>query len=49
VYFSFEHAGTSGKHAKESMEARELLKREGFHVFQFDEALEMEMKGKPLP
>lgn len=46
VYYSYEYAGTSGKHAKDSMEARELLKKDGFHVLQFDQALEMEKKGK---
>lgn len=49
VYFSFEHAGTSGKNVKDSQEARVLLQQEGFHVLQFDEALEMEKQGKPLP
>jgi hypothetical protein len=29
------------------MEARELLREEGFHVMQFDEALEMEEAGRP--
>jgi hypothetical protein len=49
VYFSFEYAGTSGKKVKESQEARVLLQKKGFHVLQFDEALEMEKQGKAVP
>jgi hypothetical protein len=46
VYYSYEYAGTSGKHAKDSEEALKLLSKAGFHVLQFDKALEMEKKGK---
>lgn len=46
IYYSYEYVGTSGKHAKESEEALGLLDKAGFHVLQFDKALEMEKKGK---
>ncbi len=49
VYFKFEYAGTSGKKAQDSMEGRALLRQEGFHVLQFDEALAMERQGIPVP
>ena len=49
VYYKTEYQGTSGKHTKDSEEAIELLKLDGFHVFQFDEALTMEKKGIPVP
>jgi hypothetical protein len=46
IYYSYEHLGTSGKHAKDSEEALRLLAKAGFHVLQFDKALELEKKGK---
>lgn len=49
VYYKTLYQGTSGKHTKDSQEAIDLLKQEGFHVFQFDEALAMEKKGIPVP
>ncbi len=49
VYYKTIYQGTSGKHTKDSQESIDLLKQDGFHVFQFNEALEMEKKGIPVP
>lgn len=46
IYYSYEYVGTSGKQAKDSEEALKLLNKAGFHVLQFDKALEIEKKGK---
>jgi hypothetical protein len=49
IYYKTLHQGTSGKHTKDSMEAIQLLKLDGFHVFQFNEALTMERRGMQVP
>jgi uncharacterized membrane protein len=46
VYYKEPYMGTNQKHAKDSQEAIELLKKDGFHVLEFDKALEMARQGQ---
>jgi hypothetical protein len=49
VYWKFLYQGTSGDETKKSQEALQILAKDGFHVFQWDEALAMEKKGIAVP
>jgi hypothetical protein len=45
IYYKTLYQGTSGKHSEDSQEAIELLQKSGFHVLQWNEALDMEKAG----
>jgi hypothetical protein len=45
IYYKTLYQGTSGKHSEDSQEAIELLQKSGFHVFQWNEAPDMEKAG----
>ena len=49
IYYKTLHQGTSGKQTKDSMDAINLRKLDGFHVFQFNEALALERRGVAVP
>jgi hypothetical protein len=49
VYWKHLFQATSGDETKKSQEALQILAKDGFHVFQWDEALAMEKKGIPVP
>jgi hypothetical protein len=49
VYYHTLHQSTSGINTKESQEAVDLLKQDGFHVFIWKDALDMQAAGLPVP
>ncbi len=49
VYWKALYQGTSGNQSESSLQALALMKKQGLHVFQFDEALAMQRAGKPVP
>ena len=49
VYYTEPYMGSNQKHAEDSQEAIEMLRTDGFHVLEFNAAIEMSRQGKASP